>query len=170
MARVSDYLAGIDEVAGVRRNIARLSSVLGSTRKAGGEQVGLENEMQAEQASLALHREPTSITEYLRSVKATEGDVSDGQQTVAGAAVGGLLWREHRVLGVITGGSLGRNLPALFHAGERPYACRNLATTGAAVVGSLVAASQGFGNLGKMIGFGIGAVAGGTAAYFGMKK
>ena len=102
---------------GAQRTIARLSTVLGAVPEA---------------------IKPKSLTEYLNKVKrATQPDVADGLGTLAGAAAGGIYFTKHRLLGVIGGASVGRNLPALLLKPQhRGWAVANMGTTGAAIVGS----------------------------------
>jgi hypothetical protein len=71
---------------------------------------------------------------------------------------------KHPVLGIIGGASLGRNLPALMDDDLRKLAARNMVATGAGVAGSLYMPKH------PIIGFLIGSVVGGAAAYFGGLK
>lgn len=132
------YLSGIDATAGGHRGVARLSSVLGANVSAAN---------------------PSSVEEFLRDVKATAPpDVKDGATTVAGAAAGAFLWKRHRVLGLLGGGSLGRNVPALFRPSERRAALCNIGQTGGGVLGSLI--------IGGAPGFILGWLGAGVLIYF----
>lgn len=89
----------------------------------------------------------------------------DGVGTLTGAAVGGILWADHRILGVIGGASVGRNLPAVFRAETRRAALCNMAQTGGAIVGSrLVGGNSTFM---RVAGFTVGWLAAGAALYYG---
>ncbi len=66
------------------------------------------------------------------------GEPPDGIGTLAGGALGMMLWPGHPVLGLAEGASLGRNVPALFEDATRRTAACNLAQTSAAVAGSYV--------------------------------
>ncbi len=126
------YLKGIDAVTGVRRSIARITDVLGAT--------------------------PTA--EFLKSVHGYE-DVPDDIGTIAGGAIGAVVWKKHRVLGAIAGSSIGRNTPALLHAEHRRSALCNMGVTGAGVLGSLLMPGT------PAVGFIVGWLAGGAAVYYG---
>lgn len=140
---IKGYLVGIDSVVGARRSVARIGEAIGA-------------------AETAVSKSPSSTTTFLRDIGASEYDVRDGVGTVGGAVIGYLIVRKsHPVLGVIGGASLGRNVPALLDPSTRKVALRNLATTGSGVAGSLVFKSH------PIIGFVIGSIAGGAAAYFG---
>ena len=79
-----------------------------------------------------------SFFDFRRS-NASSADVSDGVQTLAGAALGGLFWPQHRILGIAGGASLGSNVPALFVAEKRRNAACNLAQTGGGIAAALLA-------------------------------
>lgn len=150
---MATYLHGVDSITGVSRNIARIADVLGADPSS------------APPSTAMVLRTPASLTSFLRDVGATAGrDVPDGFGTIAGAAAGAYLWNDHRVLGAIGGGSLGRNLPALMLPDQRKLAIRNLATTGTGIAGSLAMPRH------PVIGFVVGSVVGGAAAYFGGLK
>jgi hypothetical protein len=113
------YLDAIDQSSGARRQLARLSTVLGSS-------------------SLTRH---SGVAHFVRGMSPSAApDIPDGLQTVAGAAAGYYLWRgKHPWLGVLAGASVGRNAPALaLHPEKRRTALTNMAQTGAGVAGSLV--------------------------------
>lgn len=141
------YLTGIDAIVGARREVARVSDVLG--------------------ASTAIVRKPSTVSEFLTKVGATAPeDVPDGIGTLGGAVAGLVLVKQHRLLGAIGGASLGRNVPALFRPAERPMAVRNMGITGAAIAGSLLAGTR-FGVPGRVGGFLVGWLVGGAVAYLG---
>lgn len=140
------YLKGIDAVTGVRRNIARITDVLGATPTA--------------TAALTTTR-PSSTVEFLSSVHGFENDVPDDIGTIAGSAVGAVIWKKHRVLGAVAGASAGRNLPALLHPEHRRSALCNMGVTGAGVLGSLLLPGT------PAVGFIVGWLAGGAAVYYG---
>jgi hypothetical protein len=108
----------LESITGARRSLARVSNIVGSVTPGDSAK---------------------SLKDYLSRFNVeTPHDVKDGLGTILGAAAGGLAWRDHRVLGVLTGASLGRNVPALLNAQDRPHAVRNMGVTGAAVMGSLL--------------------------------
>lgn len=84
----------------------------------------------------------------------------DGVGTVIGAALGGVVWSDHRVLGLIGGASIGRNVPALLKAETRRAALCNLAQTGTGIAGSLALKSS------PVTGFVAGWLAGGAVLYY----
>lgn len=139
------YLKGIDAVTGVRRSIARITDVLGATPTA--------------TAALTTTR-PSTTAEFLKSVHGYE-DVPDDIGTIAGGAIGAVVWKKHRVLGAIAGSSIGRNTPALLHAEHRRSALCNMGVTGAGVLGSLLMPGT------PAVGFIVGWLAGGAAVYYG---
>lgn len=144
----SRYLAGVDTVTGVTRHVARLRDVLGAAR-----------EVTSPKPVPALD---AGAAEGFYRVAGRADDVTGSAPASLGvAAVGVLAWPKHRVLGGIGGASLGWNVPALFRPGERRLALRNLGTTGAGVVGSLLMPAH------PVVGFVLGSVVGGLATYFG---
>ncbi len=114
------FLNKIGAATGATQSVARLADVLGSD-------------------TAIVRHAPTAVGAFLKDIRATAPrDVKDGATTVAGAAAGTLLWSSHRLLGLLGGASLGRNVPALFHREDRKTAAGNLASTGVAVAGSLL--------------------------------
>lgn len=111
----------VTEILGINRAGKPAASLVGEMSKL----VGVEN---------------LTVSNWLRRMHATElKDVSTGPAMyVAGAAAGGILWKQHRFLGVIMGGSIGRNGPALMRSDERKYAMANLGQTGGGVVGAMM--------------------------------
>jgi hypothetical protein len=102
---VASYLSKIDGVVGARRELARVDRVLGGS-------------LTGEHVEDTYQRAPVYI--------------GDGIGTVVGAAVGGYFGHKygHTVLGVIGGGSLGRNLPvALMQPSLRKDALVNMGQT-----------------------------------------
>jgi hypothetical protein len=148
-----------DEVLGGRRSLARISDVFGKI---------------SPKHSTALVGTAPSMVGFFRDINESRpADVPDHIGTLIGAAVGGYvggvsLKGTHPVrdgiLGVIGGASLGRNVPALFQDDVRKLAMRNIVTTGSAVVVSRYMQNS------PILGFGIGWVAGGIAAYVGGLK
>ena len=148
-----------DEVLGGRRSLARISDVFGKI---------------SPKHSTALVGTAPSMVGFFRGINESRpADVPDHIGTLIGAAVGGYvggisLKGTHPVrdgiLGVIGGASLGRNVPALFQDDVRKLAMRNIVTTGSAVVVSRYMQNS------PILGFGIGWVAGGIAAYVGGLK
>lgn len=108
-------------------------------------------------------RDQRSISQFLHNI-GEQSDVrrSDNVLMLAGGAIGGLVLPEHRVLGVLGGASLGRNMPALLSPTHRQYAVRNMASTGAGIAGSLLGGKQGR----PVIGFIVGWLAAETAFFF----
>lgn len=104
-----------------------------------------------------------SISQFLQSI-GEQSDVrrSDNVLMLAGGAVGGLVLPEHRVLGVLGGASLGRNMPALLSPSSRKFAVRNMASTGAGIAGSLIGGKHGR----PVVGFIVGWLAAETAFFF----
>lgn len=143
----------LDQVLGGHRSLARISAIGASVSPtlAPGE-TGI---------TVPAKSNP-SLGEFFSRINAErQKDVPDGIGTIAGAVAGGyLLRKEHPLLGIIGGASLGRNAPALLNPGMRSEALRNLVTTGGGLAGSLYAKKH------PLIGFLLGALAGGTAAYY----
>ncbi len=136
------FLATADDITGASRQVARLADVFGA-----------KTSVLASSPMKAL-----SASEHAR-------DVKDGVPTLAGAAAGAILWRDHRVLGAVAGASLARNVPALLRASERSSATWNLATTGGGVLGSLVVKNH------PIAGFVAGVVAAGFVLHsLGVKR
>lgn len=104
---------------------------------------------------------PSSAGDYLRNLAArAPGDVDASVPiTVGSAAAGAYLYKKHRVLGLIGGASLGRNVPALLNASERGYAIRNLGSTGLGIGGSLYMKKH------PVLGFLLGKAIGTAALY-----
>jgi hypothetical protein len=148
--RATHPAKNFDEVLGARRSLARISDVFGKV---------------APKTSTALIGAPTMSGFFKNINESRPTDVPDHVGTLIGAAVGGFALRSaHPVLGVIGGASIGRNLPALFRDDVRKLAMRNLLTTGGGVVGSIYMPKH------PIVGFFLGAVAGGAAAYVGGLK
>lgn len=135
---MSNYLDKID--TGFNRNTARLARVIGGD---------VRNTTLANMLERAKNNAPR--------------DVTDGVGTLAGAVAGAIIGQRynHPVLGSLAGASLGRNVPALLRPAERKMAMRNLLMTHSGVAGSLVF------NRHPVVGFFLGTVAGGLAAYAG---
>lgn len=89
---------------------------------------------------------------------------ADGVGTLAGAAAGGILWGDHRVLGIILGASLGRNAPATLRGETRRSALCNLAQTTGGVATSLLV---GGGDALRAAAFLVGWVGAGAALFYG---
>lgn len=87
----------------------------------------------------------------------------DGVSTLAGMAAGGILWGDHRFLGMILGASLGRNVPGLFKGETRRAALCNMGQTTGGVVGSL---ALGYNTTLQIVGFLAGWVAAGAALHY----
>jgi hypothetical protein len=135
-------MSKLDSVLGARKSVARLHDVLG--------------------AEGAIVKVPSTAEKFLSDIRAgVPSDVPDGLGTLAGAAVGFWVSPKHRVLGVISGASIGRNVPALLNPAQRPAAIRNMAQTGAGVLGSALSPKH------RVVGFVVGWLLGGAAVYFG---
>jgi hypothetical protein len=137
---MSSYLNHLKAVASPRAEIARAANIIGA---AGGGS--------------------SSLTKFLDDMRdSAPRDVEDGIPTLAGAVIGTFYGyrRKHWLLGAIGGASLGRNLPALVHAGDRTIALKNLGTTGFAVGCSLMSRKH------PAIGFVVGDVLARAAIYF----
>lgn len=108
-------------------------------------------------------KEQRSISQFLQSI-GEQSDVqrSDNVLMLAGGAIGGIVLPEHRILGVLGGASLGRNVPALLSPTSRKFAVRNMASTGAGIAGSLLGGKQGR----PVVGFIVGWLAAETAFFF----
>jgi len=145
-----------DEVLGARRSLARISDVFGKV---------------APKHSTALVGTAPSMVGFFRGINADRpADVPDHIGTLIGGAVGayvGAVTLKSRhpmrdgILGTFAGASLGRNVPALFQDDVRKLALRNIVTTGSAIVVSRYMENS------PILGFAVGWVAGGAAAYFG---
>lgn len=148
---MSTYIQDLNSVTGAGRNVARLADVLGAASP------------ETTQALAPVSGKPSAVAAFLQDIRATRPrDVPDGLGTLAGAVVGGYLYRgTHPVLGIIGGASLGRNLPAMLRADDRRAAARNLITTGGAIVGSVLWKAH------PALGFLAGLILGGGAAYYG---
>jgi hypothetical protein len=136
---MKEYLNQAKSIVGAPRHLARLSHVVGDAA-------------------------PASFQKYLADARASAPrDVTTSEVgTLAGAAAGLVIGHhfDHWLLGVIEGASLGRNVPALFKAGERRFALCNLAQTTSGVAGSLVAKGH------PVIGFLLGYLGAGLAISF----
>jgi len=117
-----------------------------------------------------VRQQPRAVSSFLDNIGAVQApDIPDNIGTLAGGAVGAMAFPNHRILGLVGGASLGRNLPALLSE-HRTAAVRNMAITGAAVTGALVGANGRKTKTGKVVGsivgFSVGwLVAGAIAAY-----
>lgn len=126
-----------ESVTGVKRTLARAADVLGT---------------------IPAPVRPESFQDYLRRISIdAPPDVRDGVGTLVGAAAGAYAWKEHRVLGLIGGASLGRNLPALFHPSERRMAFANMGVSASGIFGSL--ALPRYPKLGFILGWLVGGMA-----------
>lgn len=104
----------------------------------------------------------SGISAFMQNLRSeARHEVKDGLGTAIGALGGLFLTPKHRVLGAIGGASLGRNVPALLKPLQRRDALVNMGVTLAGVAGSLMMPSR------KVIGFGIGWIAGNAISYFG---
>ena len=141
-----------DEVMGARRSLARIHDVLGKVTP--------------KTSTALVHGSAPSMVGFFRDINDSRpADVPDHIGTIAGAVVGGIALRsKHPMLGIIGGASLGRNMPAMFKDDVRRLAMRNLVTTGGGVLGSLYSPKH------PILGFGIGWILGGVAAYVGGLK
>ena len=89
---------------------------------------------------------------------------ADGVGTLAGAAAGGILWGDHRVLGILLGASIGRNAPAVMKSETRRSALCNMTQTVGGVATSLLI---GGGDALRAASFLAGWAAAGAALYYG---
>lgn len=141
------YFRGLDSVTGASRTVARIADVLGA-------------DTAPSTALVPVSQKPSALETFLRAASVNRPrDVKDSVGTAVGATLGLVAVSEHRVLGAIGGASLGRNLPALLRAADRPAALENMLVTGAAIVGSLLLHRS------PIIGFGLGWLSGGAAVY-----
>jgi hypothetical protein len=148
------YINGLDRVIGASDAVARMSSVVGAD-PAPAAPAPAAPPAGALVKSDAMSELPAALQDH----------VKDGPQTIVGAGLGFLAFPEHRVLGVIGGGSLGRNLPALLKADQRKDALCNMGQTAAAIAGSRMFKGH------PVWGFILGTVIGGAAIEFsGVKK
>jgi len=148
-----------DEVLGGRRSLARIADVFGKITP---------------KHSTALVGTAPSMVGFFRGINESRpADVPDHIGTLIGGAVGAYIGGvslkgahpvRNGILGTFAGASLGRNVPALFQDDVRKLALRNIVTTGSAVVVSRYMENS------PILGFGIGWLAGGAAAYFGGLK
>ncbi len=138
-----DYLQHMKRASGADKHLARVAGVIGDSG-------------------------PSSVAQFLsRARSEAPPDVSTGKTgTVVGALVGGAysLKRGHGVLGLIGGGSLGRNLPALLHPGERRLALVNMGETGFAVACALAVGRKSWGT--RAIAFVLGDLAANLVTYY----
>ena len=88
----------------------------------------------------------------------------DGVGMLTGMVAGGVLWGDHRFLGMILGASLGRNIPALLQSETRRTAACNMAQTTGGVVGSLLLGGES--TTFRVIGFLLGWTGAGAALYY----
>lgn len=131
--------SAIGAVASPRTELARVANVIGD---AGG----------------------SSVSKFMSDLRdSAPRDVEDGIGSLAGAVVGTYYGYRHKhwLLGAIGGTSLGRNLPALIHPGDRTIALKNLGTTGFALACAMMSHKR------RWLGFGLGWAAARTAIYVG---
>lgn len=136
---IDSYLHGIDEVTAATRVQKRVSIL--STKL------------------LPKEIAPTIL------ITLPAGEPPDNVGTLAGMAVGGILWSDHRFLGMTLGASLGRNIPALLQPETRRSALCNMAQTTGGVVVSLVVGGDS--TMLQLAGFALGWVGAGVALYYG---
>lgn len=136
---IQSYLHGIDAVTAATR-VRKRASILGTRLL------------------------PTEIAPLV-PVALPANEPPDGVGTLAGMAVGGILWADHRVLGLFLGASLGRNVPAFFRSETRRTAACNLAQTTGGVLGSLTIGGES--TAFQVAGFFLGWAAAGAALYYG---
>ena len=145
MASSFEVLGKVDSLMGARRNLARLSNVVGS---GGGTR------------ALPAHGEST-VGSFMSRFP-IEADVQDGPGTVVGAVAGAYLFRNKplrkQLVATWLGGSIGRNAPALLQPSERSAAMRNLITSGGGAALSLYWKRH------PILGFAAGLLGGGTIA------
>lgn len=155
--KAMNVLGAVDSVTGFRKSVARVADVLGADAPAAPttQLVPVADAPVVSRASAAA---------FLAKMGNVPRDVPDGLQTLAGAAAGAFLWKEHRILGAIGGASLGRNIPALFVGAQRGAALRNLSTTAGGIIGSLLIPVH------PALGFAAGLVAVGLVHHFGGGK
>lgn len=146
---------GIDAIAGISHNMARIHHVLG------------EDAAPAPVAAVA--KIPEKVAQPLMSpeqiAKYRAQLIQDGPMVLGGAAAGAYFYKKHRVLGAIGGASLARNAPALLKDDSRREALCNMGQTGAAIYASQMMKGS------PVIGFLIGHLAAGAALHFsGLRK
>jgi hypothetical protein len=150
------YLTGVDSITGVSRNIARLDDVLSQVSKPPVPVMTADGASPSPPVPQPLE----GLRKAFSALRSSERDVPDTKLTAVGAVAGAVFWSEHRVLGLVGGASLARNLPALVNGDTRKFAARNMMTTGGGVLGSLALPSR------PVLGFAVGTLAGGGAAYY----
>lgn len=110
--------------------------------------------------SFLVKTKPKTVAEFLGRIGAVEApEVPDNIGMLAGGAIGAIAFPEHRVLGVIGGASLGRNLPMLLSE-HRGAGVRHMAVTGSAIVGALIGSAHRKTKVGKAVGAVVGFSAG----------
>jgi hypothetical protein len=115
-------------------------------------------------------KQPKAVSRFLDNIGAIQApEMPDNVGTLAGGAIGAMVFPNHRILGLVGGASLGRNLPMLLSE-HKGAAVRNMAMTGTAIAGALVGSSGRKTTTGKavgaVVGFSIGwIVAGAVDAY-----
>lgn len=138
------YLDGIDSVTGKTRAIARIEDVLGAPSP----------------STAVAPKNDSSMVSFLRGVRDRAPlDIKENQAMLIGAVIGAVVWRDHRLLGILLGASIGHNVPILGRVGERRGALCNLGVMSAAVLSSLSLSKH------PAIGFGLGWTAAGGVAY-----
>lgn len=135
---IDTYLRGIDAITGATR-VQKRASVIGTK---------------------LLPKDVASAV----TISLPPDEPVDNIGTLAGLAAGGILWTDHRMLGMLLGASLGRNIPALVPVETRRTAACNIAQTTGGVVGSL--ALGGGGTSFQIAGFIAGWLAAGAALYY----
>ena len=150
---MNKYLQGIDAITGASRTVARVADVLGAGAPSHG-----------------LVHVGGPVGDFLTRTRAevTPHDVRDGIGTIVGAAAGALFWHDHRVLGIIGGASLGRNMSALLSPAQRSSALYNMGVTAAGIFGALSIPQHGVDRptpSRRMLGFALGWLAANTALH-----
>lgn len=135
---IASYLNGIDAVTAATR-VQRRASIIGTK---------------------LLPKEIASAV----TIALPANEPPDNVGTLAGMAAGGILWTDHRFLGMLLGASMGRNIPALLQPETRRAAACNMAQTTGGVVGSL--AIGGSSTILQITGFLAGWVGIGAALYY----
>jgi hypothetical protein len=110
--------------------------------------------------SFLVKSRPKTVAEFLGHIGAVEApEMPDNIGTLAGGAIGAIAFPNHRVLGLIGGASLGRNLPMLLSE-HRGAGVRHMVITGTAVAGALIGGANRKTKVGKVVGSIVGFSAG----------
>ncbi len=122
MSNLDKYLAHLDGVTGYRRNLVRTNKLVGDQSTLLGSHALAQHATSGEQSKIQL-----------------------GIGSAAGLVVGGMVGYKHGhwMLGVISGTSIGTNVPALLSTETRSEALWNLAQTHGGVLASLAAKDEG---------------------------